>query len=345
MVGIRADAWLTASRSVFPITTAGDSTRPFGCGHSPVKRQADGHTLPGAYYPSMDATHDEVVERVVQASSTMFVGAMETGKTTLALRCARAAVDAGKKVAFLDADIGNSRVGPPACVGIRYLSSVSDFDTLGQPDALHFVGAISPNRLVLQQVIATAALANAARSVADVVIIDTSSAVSGVIGETLKYHKAELIRPEQVVAIQRGAEMEPIIGMLKRFFSTDVAATTADLDLVPTSPNDRAEQRASAFAEAFAPELARWRVRSTVFAPTLPPALEQVRLDGLMVGVQDGSGGCMGLGRLEYDDGALRVSTNSGEGMQGLRIGSLKIDPETFDVRPVNLRDLMFGIR
>lgn len=294
----------------------------------------------------MELAHDEIVERVVASPSTMFVGGLDTGKTTLALRCAEAAVAQGKTVAFLDADIGNSRVGPPACVGLKFLRSASDFDSLSIADEVHFVGAISPNRLVLQQVIATAALANTAKSQVDLVIIDTSSVVSGVIGETLKYHKAELILPELVVALQRGAEMEPIVGMLKRFFSTEVIAVPSDPDLVPSSPNERASRRAAAFEKAFAPELGRWRVRSTVFAPTLPLALEQDRLDGLLVGVQDGSGRCLGLGRLEYDDaGALRVSTNAGEGMQGLRIGSLKIDAETFEVRPVNLRDLMFGIR
>ena len=139
--------------------------------------------------------------------------------------------------------------------------------------------------------------------------------------------------------------MEPISGMLKRFFSVEVISIPADPDILPSAPDERAERRSAAFRKAFAPELGRWRVRSTVFAPTLPPALEQSRLHGMLVGVQDGHGGCLGLGRLEYDDGALRVSTNAGEGMQGLRIGSLSIDPETFAVTPVNLRDLMFGVR
>ena len=289
--------------------------------------------------------HSEVVAKVVASRSVMFVGAMDTGKTTMALTCARAAIDAGKVVGFVDADISNSRIGPPACVGLKYLRSHDDLDSLEEGDALHFVGAISPNKLVLQQTIATAALAGRAREVCDLVIIDTSSVVSGVIGETLKYHKAELVRPDMVVAMQRGAEMEPISGMLKRFFSVDVTSIPVDPDIIPSGPDERAERRTAAFRKAFAPELGRWRVRSTVFAPTLPPALEQSRLHGMLVGVQDGQGGCLGLGRLEYDEGALRVSTNTGEGMQGLRIGSLSIDPESFAVTPVNLRDLMFGVR
>ena len=293
----------------------------------------------------MNGMHTEIIERALEVDSAMFVGAMDTGKTTLALECARRAVDAGRRVAFVDADISNSRVGSPACVGLKYLAEPADFDALVDADAMHFVGAISPNRLVLQQVIATAALAGRAAAESDLVIIDTSSVISGVTGETLKYHKAELIRPELVIALQRGAEMEPIIGMLRRFFSAEVLSAPADPDLIPSSPDERATNRIEAFRRAFAPELERWRVRSTVFAPTLPPALEQARLDGLLVGIQDGHGGCLGLGRLEYYDGTLRVSTNSGEGMQGLRIGSLTIDPETFEVRPVNLRELMFGLR
>ncbi len=289
--------------------------------------------------------HSDVIAKVVKSSSAMFLGAMDTGKTTTALACARAAVEAGKVVGFVDADISNSMIGPPACVGLKYVRTLEDLDRFDEADALHFVGAISPNKLVLQQVIATAALAGKASAECDLVIIDTSSVISGVIGETLKYHKAELIRPDMVVAMQRGAEMEPISGMLKRFFSADVTSIAVDPDLNPSSPDQRAERRTEAFRKAFAPELGRWRVRSTVFAPTLPPALEQSRLHGMLVGVQDGHGGCLGLGRLEYDDGALRVSTNTGEGMQGLRIGSLSIDPETFAVTPVNLRDLMFGVR
>lgn len=293
----------------------------------------------------MSGMHEGIIERSLDVDSAMFVGAMDTGKTTLALQCARRAVRAGRRVAFVDADISNSRVGSPACVGLKYLNTLDDFDDLAEADAMHFVGAISPNKLVLQQVIATAALANQGAAEADIVIIDTSSVISGVTGETLKYHKAELIRPDLVIALQRGAEMEPIIGMLKRFFSAEVMSVAADPDLVPSSPDERAALRIEAFRRAFAPDLERWRVRSTVFAPTLPPALEQSRLDGLLVGIQDGHGRCLGLGRLEYDDGTLRVSTNAGEGMQGLRMGSLTIDPETFEVRPVNLRELMFGLR
>lgn len=274
----------------------------------------------------------------------MLVGAPDTGKTSLSLDLLRAAVAAGRQAAYVDADIGQSTVGPPTTAGLKWVRSADDLDQITRADALRFVGSISPDRLVLQQVVATATLTDMARSNADLVVIDTTGAVSGVVGQTLKYHKMELCRPELVVALQRGSEMEPIVGMLQRFFTADVEGVGVHRDVMPVSPDQRAANRAARFAAAFAPPLERWRVRPTVFAPTLPTGLDLSRLDGMLVGVQDGGGGCMGLGVLEHREDVLRVITNAGEGMRGLRLGSLRIDLTNLTTRRVNLREVMFGL-
>ncbi len=287
---------------------------------------------------------DGLLRRLSDRGVVMLLGGVDTGKTTLARQIARAAVTAGRSAAIVDADVGNSMIGPPACVGLRVIRSPSDLDDLETPDRLHFVGEINPGRLVLQQVVATAALVEAARSQADVVVIDTSSEVSGVAGETLKYHKTELCRPDRIVAIQRGGELEPLMGMLRRFFGTEIDMMTASPTLIPSTPEERARRRAQKFAEALSPPLERWRVRPTVFAPTLPVGLDLGRLADILVGVQDSSGSCLGLGYLIHEDDGLRVATNVGEGMTGLRLGSITIDPRTYECRPARLREVMFGI-
>lgn len=286
----------------------------------------------------------EAIARAAAATSVLLIGGMDTGKSTLAVAIARKALAAGRSVALVDADIGNSTIGPPTCVGLKLLRTEMDLDDRSTADRLHFVGGISPDRLVLQQVIATTALAQAGALEAELVIVDTTGTISGVIGQTLKYHKVELIRPDLVVALQRGGELEPVIGMLRRFFATDVLALPADPDVLPSAPDVRAAARARGLVDAFAEPLDRWRVRETVFAPTLPMGLDLNRLDGVLVGVQDGSGGCLGLGRLEYRDEVLRVATNAGEGMQGLRLGSLRLELDPLEFTPVNLRELIFGI-
>lgn len=274
----------------------------------------------------------------------MLIGGLDTGKTTVAMDAVRHALAAGHSPVLVDADIGISTVGPPACVGLKVFESESDLENAAEPDALHFVGAITSSRLVLQQVVATAVMVERARHLGDVIIVDTTAIASGVSGETLKYHKAELCRPDLVIALQRGEEMEPVVGMLRRFLDVEVVTAPTDPGLVPLGPDDRARKRSAAFARALRPPLERWKVRPTVFAPTLPVGLNLGRLDRVLVGVQDSTGGCLGLGILQVEEETLRVMTNVGEGMIGLRLGSIRIDPETYEGTVINLRELMFGI-
>ncbi len=274
----------------------------------------------------------------------MLVGGPDTGKSTLARDLLAAVVAAGKTGAYVDADVDQTTVGPPTCVGLKMVREQRDLSELGVADALHFVGDITPEGVVLQQVVGTAALVDVARDAADLVVIDTTGSISGVGGQTLKYHKMELCRPDVVIGLQRGAELEPLVGMLRRFFTVDVETAVVDPEVRPMDPEVRRAHRAKAFAEAFAEPLQRWRVRSTVFAPTLPEGLDLARLHGVLVGLQDGTGACLGLGVLEHDDGALRVVTNQGDGMRGLRLGSLRLDLETFEVHRVRLGEVMFGL-
>ncbi|NQV07890.1 hypothetical protein HQ535_15215 [bacterium] len=290
-------------------------------------------------------SHAGIIDDLVRrAGVVMLVGASNTGKTTFARRLLEAAIDHGRTTAFVDADVDQSLSGPPTCVSLKYVETRSDLDDLEHADALQFVGSITPECLVLQHVVATGTIVHRARDRADLVVIDTTGLISGVIGQSLKYHKMEMCRPDIVVGIQSGGELEPLIGMLRRFFSMDVEVLPVDVHIAPASPEDRHAHRAKLFAEAFAPPLQRWRVRPTVFAPTLPAGLDLSRLNGVLVGVMDGTDSCLGLGVLEYEDDILRVQTNTGEGMRGLRLGSLRIDLITFEVQRVRLREVMFGL-
>jgi len=65
-------------------------------------------------------------------------------------------------------------------------------------------------------------------------------------------------------------------------------------------------------------------VKPTVFMPSLPPDFDLSKLEGLLVGVDDGTGDLLGLGILEYRDDTLRLLTPVAEGVKALRLGSVR---------------------
>ncbi|MEN8040949.1 MAG: Clp1/GlmU family protein [Actinomycetota bacterium] len=292
-----------------------------------------------------DLPYETLRERVTSLDGVvMVIGDAETGKTTLARMLLRDAVELGRTVAYVDGDVAAATVGPVGCVGMKVVSSVEDCDVLSTPDELRFVGAVEPSGVVLPHVVAVTALIDAAKERADLVICDTTGVVTGVVGQTLKYHLVELAQPELVIAIRRDEELDPVIGMLRRFLSTRVAEIEPSAEIVSGSPIDRQQTRAEALHKDLGDDPPRWRVQTTVFAPTLPVGFDVSRLDGMLVGVQDERGRCLGLGVLEHVDGTVKVATRFGDEMRGLRLGSIRVDLDTFSTSRVRLRELIFGV-
>jgi len=291
--------------------------------------------------------HEALVEQAVQTKHTVVLfGGLDTGKSTLSRALLTAAVDAGRPGAFIDADVGQKTVGPPATVTLKHVREASDLDpqVMAREDALWFVGSTSPEGHLLQVVTAVESLFRMAREAgADLVVVDSSGLVSGIHGQVLKYHKVELLRPDLVVGLQRGEELLPLLGVIQRFFATEVVPLGVHPGVVPTTVEQRAENRELAMARYFSSELHRFRVKPTVFMPALPPLFDLAQLDHLLVGLSDGAGGYLGLGYLEHvaEEGVLRLITPVAAGPKALRLGSVRLE-EGYRAKRVDLRNL-FG--
>src|SRR4029453_14013746 len=120
------------------------------------------------------------------------------------------------------------------------------------------------------------------------VVVDTSSLISGVYGQILKYHKLEVTRPDHVIGFQRGEELDPLLGIARRFTPARGEAAPVPPEARPTPPYDRSEPRRERFAAYFSGPLHRWRVKPAVFMPSLPPDADLRGLAGLLVGMEDG---------------------------------------------------------
>jgi polynucleotide 5'-hydroxyl-kinase GRC3/NOL9 len=291
--------------------------------------------------------HDKLVDRAAHARLAMFIGGLDAGKSSLARAAAAYGLRLGRSVAYLDADVAQKTVGPPATVGMKHIRGPDDLtvERMAEADALGFVGSISPQDHLVPLVGALQRLRDRARSEgADLLIVDTGGEVSGIRGQLVKYYKVDMLEPDLVVALQRGQELEPILGFVDRFFGIETVAAPIHPSVMATSVEERMAQRERAMARYFggAP-LQRFRVKPTVFMPTLPPLFDLQTVDRLLVGLSDGHGGFTGLGYLEHvpEDGGLRLISPVAEPPKALRLGSVRLE-ESYRAKRVDLRNL-FG--
>src|SRR5918996_1290103 len=276
----------------------------------------------------MTARNERAYERLLAGPGVVvLVGGFDTGKTIFALELARRAVDGGLSTAIVDADIVQSTVGPPTTVGLKFLGpgSVVSPEGIAVADRLAFVGSLVPKGHLLALIAGAVKLVDQAREVeGELIIVDTTSLVSGLYGQALKYFKLDLVRPDFVVAFERGGELEPVVGLAQRFTPAEVIELDVSSDCVVRSVEERVAFREQQFAAYFASGVSRWRVKPTVFMPTLPPEFDLSLLDSMVVGMEDGKGACVGIGVLEHDasEDILRMVSPVSEGVRGLRLGS-----------------------
>jgi len=296
----------------------------------------------------MRAQLEEAYERLLAAPGVVFLlGGMDTGKTTFGVELARRAVAAGIPAAIVDADVVQSTVGPPTTVGLKVCRAPEDFsrESLRVADSLGFVGSLVPKGHLLPLVTNAAKLVTRAKGAgARLVVVDTTSLVSGIYGQSLKFFKMDLIAPDFTVAFERGGELEPMVGIAQRFVSGEVIEIDVSPEVQIRTVDERISFREEQFASYFAVGTSRWRVKPIVFMPTLPPEFDLALLDGLVVGMEDGAGSCVGIGVLEHDanEDLLRMVSPVTEGVRGLRLGSQRIDTSGQSRGPVDLRQL-FG--
>lgn len=154
--------------------------------------------------PDWESAAGEIFERRLR--TILVIGGSAVGKSSFCRYLTAALLARGAEVAFVDADVGQSNLGPPAAVTLGYPTAQVEFATT-PPAAYYFVGSTGPIGRFLPLVIGTASLASEAR--AAFVIIDTTGLVHAS-GRVLKNYKIEAVRPSVIVAVERRRELAPI---------------------------------------------------------------------------------------------------------------------------------------
>lgn len=144
----------------------------------------------------------------------LFLGAADTGKTTLVTKIA-GELAPKKPVAIVDADTGQSHIGPPAAVGWAIArpdkNNLEDLPLGG----IAFVGDISPVGHLLQITGAIIQCAKQAARGAGTILIDTPGFISGSAACALWWEIVRILRPKAIITVNRGSELDDVIRGLK----------------------------------------------------------------------------------------------------------------------------------
>ncbi len=192
--------------------------------------------------------------RFLEAGGTvMILGGPDSGKSTLSRYLVSRACEAGAPAALMDLDLGQSHVGPPAALGLALFPPRLPGDDPLFPEGLYFVGQTSPVGAVLEVAVGARVLADQARAAgATHVVVNTSGLVAGGVAARLKRAEVELLRPRLLLALEREAELGPLL-----------PALGAALEVVRLPVSDRAVGRSME---------ARRLYRETRFAAYFRPA-------------------------------------------------------------------------
>jgi polynucleotide 5'-hydroxyl-kinase GRC3/NOL9 len=206
---------------------------------------------PGPPLPA-DPAWAAALARAREARVVLVLGASDTGKTSLVAALATALVADGP-VGVVDADLGQSEIGPPTTIGLGLVRGPIERLAAAEIAGLYFVGATSPRGHLLPTVLGTRRLTERALALGvDRVIVDTSGFVQGEPGRQLKQAKIDLVAPDLVVCLQRDGECEPIL----RPYAEGRAPAILRLGVAPAvrrrAPEERRQHRERAMQAYFA---------------------------------------------------------------------------------------------
>ena len=264
----------------------------------------------------------QTLEAILDAPGVVvMLGSVDAGKTTMATAIANAAVRAGRRTAVVDADIGQSDLGPPTTVGLAVPQHPATRMDEWHATAAWFVGDTAPPTVypyLLEG--ADRCIARARRRRARVIVVDTTGWVEGDAAVAAKAHKLRRIDPEHVVALQRDGEVEPILDRLPRRIV--VHRLRPSPQVRRRSPEERRAIRARRFRLYFSHAPRHTLALGALSAGRLPRyggreipqdrmlvEIPRAELQHLLVGLADRNGWLKALGSVVEADRAQQAVT------------------------------------
>jgi len=206
--------------------------------HSFLEKRKE--AVPKEWFSAMDEIKD--------AEKIMVIGALDSGKSTFILFSSNYLIENNVRVAIVDADVGQSDIGPPTLISVGIPSSQVLFLSDIPPLSSYFVGDTSPRGNLLPMVVGTKKMVDKAfEHGAKIVLINTTGMVFGGPALALKLFKLEAVSPDIVVGI--GEEVKRLIDLFSS--TTRVIHLPKPRGMLIKNRLQRISRRKTLFSKAF----------------------------------------------------------------------------------------------
>jgi polynucleotide 5'-hydroxyl-kinase GRC3/NOL9 len=271
----------------------------------------------------------------------ILLGATDTGKSTLAQFLILNLCQRVLKVALIDADIGQSTLGPPATIGFAVFKSDPHWEVVLSPPEIFFVGSTTPEGHFPLYLKGVKRMVDKAISYGtELILVDTTGFVSGEAGKEFKRRKIDLLSPRFILALQKTDELEPILELYKENPLCKIYRLPLSEKVRQRSMEERRMDKANKFRDYFKDsviqELAieEIQIEGEVLDPNGDPLPTDwaLKINGLLIGLKDNDDETLALGVIRNyseEKKVLRVLTPLRETQEvsTIQLSSQKIIP------------------
>jgi len=179
-------------------------------GEKAAVNEVEGSTIP----VSWEKAADEVLSQE-KPVTVMVVGGVDSGKTSFCAYLVNRALKEMRSIAIVDADLGQSDVGPPSTIGsCRLTKPIIDPFEIGA-ESVCFIGVTSPSGAVSKVIEGIADMKEKAlKRGVGVLIINTDGWIEGEDALRYKVALAKEIKPNLLIGIQEQSELTFLLGAL-----------------------------------------------------------------------------------------------------------------------------------
>ena len=173
--------------------------------------EVEGSTIPSSW----DDALKEIKARRGPLT-VMVMGEVDSGKTSFCTYLLNQALRMKRKAAVIDADLGQSDVGPPATIGFNCVTGpIKDLFEI-EAERAHFVGLTSPGQVIPWVMDGLVKLKRSVEGMdVNFLVVNTDGWVSGEEAVSYKVGLTEKVAPHVVIGIQQADELAPILAALK----------------------------------------------------------------------------------------------------------------------------------